>query len=152
MGIFVLGCYSLWEAFRFNQSLKKEKSKVVDGEEHIIIALNLSAPVLWGFFSPTIYLPQDLEEGEKTYIIAHEKYHCKRKDYLVKPIIYMITIVYWFHPLVWLAYHLCCEDMEMSCDESVLEKAGSNFEICSKAKWFFITSVDLWRTVTSFQN
>ena len=126
LGIFVLGCYSLWEAFRFNQSLKKEKSKVVDGEEHIIIALNLSAPVLWGFFSPTIYLPQDLEEGEKTYIIAHEKYHCKRKDYLVKPIIYMITIVYWFHPLVWLAYHLCCEDMEMSCDESVLEKAGSN--------------------------
>ena len=126
LGIFVLGCYSLWETFRFNQSLKKEKSTLAEGEEHIRIAPNLSSPVLWGFFSPTIYLPQDLEEGEKIYIIAHEKYHRKRKDYLVKPIIYIITMVYWFHPLVWLAYHLCCEDMEMSCDEAVLEKAGSN--------------------------
>ena len=126
LGIFLLGCYSLWETLRFNQSLKKEKSTVAEGEEHIIIVPNLSSPVLWGFFSPIVYLPQDLEEGEKTYIIAHENYHRKRKDYLVKPIIYMITIVYWFHPLVWLAYHLCCEDMEMSCDEAVLEKTGSN--------------------------
>ena len=44
LGIFLLGCYSLWKTFRFNQSLKKEKSKVVDGEEHIRIAPNLSSP------------------------------------------------------------------------------------------------------------
>lgn len=126
LGMILFGCYSLGATIRLNRNIKNGQAVWVDAKERIKSLQNLSSPVLWGVFSPTIYLPKDLEDAEKTYIIAHEKYHRKRRDYLVKPILYIITIVYWFHPLVWLAYHLCCEDMEMSCDEAVLEKAETN--------------------------
>lgn len=125
-GIVLLGFKSIWSAIRLNGRIRKGNSKVLDSKERIIVLQELTSPILWGLISPIIYLPMDLEEAEKTYIIEHEKCHRKRKDYLVKPLLYVITVIYWFHPLVWLAYHLCCEDMEMSCDEMVLEKSGNN--------------------------
>ena len=126
LGIVLLGFQSIWSVIRLNGRIRKGNLKVLDTEDRIVILQDLASPILWGFLSPTIYLPMDLEEAERTYIIEHEKCHRKRKDYLVKPLLYVITVIYWFHPLVWLAYHLCCEDMEMSCDEVVLEKSGKN--------------------------
>ena len=38
---------------------------------------------------------------------------------------FMITLVYWFHPLVWISYFCMVRDMEMSCDEYVLAKMGT---------------------------
>jgi len=32
--------------------------------------------------------------------------------------------VYWFHPLIWLAYILLCKDIELACDEKVLKSIG----------------------------
>ena len=37
----------------------------------------------------------------------------------------VLLAVYWFHPLVWLSWVILCRDMEMSCDEKVLELLGS---------------------------
>ena len=37
----------------------------------------------------------------------------------------LILAVYWFHPLVWIAFRCMSADMEMSCDEMVLERLGS---------------------------
>lgn len=125
-GIVLLGFKSIWSVIRLDGRIRKGNSKVLDSKERIIVLQELTSPILWGLISPIIYLPMDLEEAERTYIIEHEKCHRKRKDYLVKPLLYVITVIYWFHPLVWLAYHLCCEDMEMSCDEMVLEKSGKN--------------------------
>ena len=126
LGMVLLGVKSIYAAFQLNRKIRKSHSKILEDKERIVVLQDLASPILWGMISPTIYLPKDLEEEERIYIIEHEKCHCKRKDYLVKPVLYVITVIYWFHPLVWMAYHLCCEDMEMSCDEMVLEKAGKN--------------------------
>ena len=126
LGIVLLGMKSVFAIFQLNRKIRKGHSQVLDVKERIAVLQDLASPILWGFLSPVIYLPKDLEEEERVYIIEHEKCHRKRKDYLVKPVLYAITVIYWFHPLVWMAYHLCCEDMEMSCDEMVLEKAGKN--------------------------
>ena len=79
-----------------------------------------------GSFKPYICIPSDIEEDKHEYVIAHESYHIKRKDYLVKTVYFIITVVHWFNPLVWLAYFLMERDMEMSCDEAVLYKLGMN--------------------------
>ncbi|MDE6619044.1 MAG: M56 family metallopeptidase, partial [Lachnospiraceae bacterium] len=81
---------------------------------------NIRSPFVTGMFSPKIYLPFRLSEIEQQCILAHERYHIRRKDYLVKSFAYLLLIVYWFHPLVWAAYRLMCIDMEMSCDEKVV--------------------------------
>lgn len=73
-----------------------------------------------GLFRPIVYLPAGMTQEEKSYIIEHELYHRRRRDYLLKPAAFCVTAVHWFNPLAWLAYLLFVQDMEVSCDESVL--------------------------------
>ncbi|MDO5147638.1 MAG: M56 family metallopeptidase, partial [Eubacteriales bacterium] len=81
---------------------------------------NIPTPFVFGWVRPRIYIPFRLSEKEQSYIIAHEQYHIKRKDYAIKVFTFFICSIYWFHPMVWLAYILMNRDMEMSCDEYVL--------------------------------
>ncbi len=78
-----------------------------------------------GYLRPKIYLPSFLREEEREYILLHERIHLRRRDYLIKPAAFAITLLHWFNPLVWLAYHLLSEDMERACDEAVLRRMGS---------------------------
>lgn len=63
-------------------------------------------------------------------MIAHEQAHLKRHDHWVKPFAFLLLSVYWFHPLLWLAWFLLCRDIELACDERVIrdmsreERAG----------------------------
>ena len=57
-------------------------------------------------------------------MLCHESAHIQRRDYLVKPLGFLLLAIHWFNPLVWLAFHLMSRDMEMSCDEKVLSQLG----------------------------
>ena len=85
----------------------------------------LPSPFAMGIFHPVIYLPFGLEASRREMILLHEQYHIRRRDHLVKLFASILMAVYWFHPLVWLSWVLLCRDMEMSCDEKVLELLGS---------------------------
>jgi len=85
----------------------------------------LPSPFAMGIFHPMIYLPFGLEASRREMILLHEQYHIRRRDHLVKLFASILMAVYWFHPLVWLSWVLLCRDMEMSCDEKVLELLGS---------------------------
>lgn len=89
-------------------------------KENIFQSEKVGSPFVFGFFKPRIYLPYSLEEENLTYVIAHEKMHIKNRDHLLKPIAFIILSVYWFNPLVWLAYYLFCKDLELACDEWVI--------------------------------
>lgn len=80
----------------------------------------IRSPFVLGMLAPRIYLPFRLSEAEQWCILAHERYHIRRRDYLVKSFAYLLRVVYWFQPLAWVAYRLMCVDMEMSCDEKVI--------------------------------
>lgn len=82
-------------------------------------------PLVMGYLHPHIYLPSFLREEEREYILLHEQIHLRRRDYLIKPAVFVITLLHWFNPLAWLAYHLFSEDMERACDEAVLRRMGS---------------------------
>ena len=69
---------------------------------------------------PRIYLPADTDQAQLPYILAHEQAHLKRLDHWWKPLAYLLLSVYWFHPLIWVAYHLFCRDLELACDEKVI--------------------------------
>ncbi|MCD8378996.1 MAG: M56 family metallopeptidase [Lachnospiraceae bacterium] len=97
-----------------------------EGEERIYIVRNLPSPCLWGLFRPVICLPEGLKETERDYILCHERCHKKRGDHIVKWVLFLITAMHWFNPLVWLAYSFCCKDIEIACDEAVLRQAGED--------------------------
>ena len=78
------------------------------------------SPFVLGFFRPVIYLPYSVSGGDLEYVLAHEQAHIRRGDHWWKPIGFLILAVYWFNPLMWLAYILLCRDIELACDEKVV--------------------------------
>lgn len=82
---------------------------------------DIDSPFILGIFSPRIYLPSDLEEPARSHVIAHEAAHLKRHDHWWKAIGFALLTVYWFNPLVWVAYILLCRDIELACDEKVIQ-------------------------------
>lgn len=96
--------------------------------ENVYEVQNLQTPFVLGFFRPKIYLPTGLSGRERAYILAHERTHIRRRDYLIKPLAFFVLCIHWFNPLVWLAFFLLGKDMEMSCDERVLKDFGSGIK------------------------
>lgn len=89
---------------------------------------DLPSPFVLGLWKPQIYVPFHMSKEEYEYIVAHEHYHIKRKDTIIKPLAFMLLAVYWINPLVWLAYVCMVRDMEMSCDEAVLSIFGNEIK------------------------
>lgn len=85
----------------------------------------IDTPFVMGILSPKIYLPSDVPTNERKYIIAHERHHISRFDHIIKLLAYSALCIHWFNPLVWAAFILAGKDMEMSCDEAVIRKMGS---------------------------
>lgn len=100
--------------------LRRRMSTAVVLEGNVWQSDRVQSPFILGLFRPKIYLPFGLTDGQRRYVLAHERYHIKRLDHMVRPLSYLILAVHWFNPFVWLAYYLMARDMEMSCDEKVL--------------------------------
>lgn len=106
--------------------VKKKVATAVLLQENVFECEGIHSPFVFGILNPKIYIPFHLQEEEQKYILGHEEYHIQRKDHLVKAAAYLMAVVYWFHPLVWLSYYFMCQDMEMSCDEKVIKRLGND--------------------------
>ena len=104
--------------------LKWKMRRAAHVEANMYEAANIKSPFAFGVLKPRIYLPVGLGEREKSYILLHEQTHIRRCDHIVKFAAYCVLCVHWFNPLVWLAFRLMGMDMEMSCDERVLQEIG----------------------------
>ena len=90
------------------------------GIDNVFICNRIDTAFIFGIINPRIYLPERLDRTQSENIVAHELVHIKRKDYLWKLIGFILLMVYWFNPLMWLAYVLFCRDIEFACDEQVI--------------------------------
>lgn len=86
----------------------------------------IDAPFVIGIFRPRILLPYTVEKNDIPYILAHEKAHLARHDHWRKAIGFMVLAVFWFQPLLWIAFFLLCRDIEFACDERVIRSLGSD--------------------------
>ncbi len=96
------------------------------GHENVCLADHIGSPFVLGFLRPRIYLPSSMEASAVRPVVEHEQAHIARKDYLFKPLAYLVTSIYWFHPMLWLAYHYWIADMEMACDEAAVLRLGED--------------------------
>ena len=93
--------------------------------ENIKQSESVASPFVLGLFRPVIYLPYSVADEDITYVIAHEKAHIRRKDHWWKPVGFVLLAIYWFNPLLWVAYVLLCRDIEAACDEKVIREMGT---------------------------
>lgn len=87
---------------------------------------NVSSPFVLGIIRPTIFIPYSLNDSDLKYVLFHERAHVKRRDYIWKPLGFLILSVYWFNPIIWLAYIILCKDIELACDERVINRLDSD--------------------------
>ena len=74
-----------------------------------------------GFIKPRIYIPMGMNRQARKHILAHERTHLDKGDHWIKMIGFLALTLHWFNPLVWIAYILLCKDIEMACDERVVQ-------------------------------
>lgn len=78
---------------------------------------HIETPFLLGWVHPKIYLPSDIAGEDVPYVAAHEKSHMRHGDHWWKPLGFVLLAVYWFNPMIWVAYLLFSRDLEYACDE-----------------------------------
>ena len=100
--------------------MQKRTAMAVRLRDNIFQSEYAGAPFVLGFIRPRIYIPFHMREQELQYVLAHEQAHIRCRDYWWKPLGFLLLAVYWFHPLLWLAYILFCWDIELACDEKVI--------------------------------
>ncbi len=105
--------------------IRKKTNEAILLKENIYIGDRIATPFIIGVIKPKIYLPSGMNEADTAYVIAHEKAHIKRRDHLWKPLGFLLLTVYWFNPVLWLAYVLLCRDIELACDEKVISNMGT---------------------------
>lgn len=100
--------------------LRKKVSEAIPTSDMIFICDSIDTSFLFGLIVPRIYLPSSIDEEEAGYVIMHETAHLRRRDYVWKGLGFILLSVYWFNPLVWLAYIMFEKDIELACDEKVI--------------------------------
>lgn len=100
-------------------SLRKKVNVSINLKDNLWLCDGVDSPFILGVLCPRIYLPPDIDEEHLFYIIAHENAHLKRRDHWWKPLGFVLLMINWFNPLMWVAYLLLCRDIELACDERV---------------------------------
>ena len=100
--------------------LRRRVSVSLCVRENIYLCDAISSPFILGVVKPRIYLPSGLDEVQRQNVLSHERAHLARRDHWWKPLGFALLAVYWFNPVLWLAYTLLCRDIELACDERVI--------------------------------
>lgn len=113
-------------------------------EDNIYQSAQVRSPFILGFLHPHIYIPFGMEETTLKLVLAHERFHLRRKDHWIKLAAYLLLTLHWFNPLCWVAFLLMGRDMEMSCDEHVLAKQQHSCKPYCNALLSFATGGQHW--------
>jgi TonB family protein len=84
---------------------------------------SIHTPMTWGAIRPVILLPAYVEDWpaeQRDVVIQHERAHIERRDWLWQGFAQVMTAVFWFHPLVWLALAEIRKEAEHAADDATL--------------------------------
>lgn len=117
LGMLSMCLYALLTYLR----LRKLVSTAVVMRDNIFQSEAVDSPFVLGVVRPRIYIPFRIEGRNLVHVVMHEQVHILRRDHWWKPLGFVLLSVYWFHPLMWLAYILLCRDIELACDERAIK-------------------------------
>jgi HlyD family secretion protein len=96
----------------------------------LFVSAEVAVPVQIGWLRPAILLPPRVaassDEGTSKAVLVHELGHVHRGDYAWNLLLRMLSIIYWPHPLLWLAGRRVAQLREQACDELCIHWLGGN--------------------------
>lgn len=101
-----------------------EQELHIKGAIHPVLYPKAASPLVIGFWEPILVLPDETYSAQQLFfILKHELTHCKRKDIYVKLLLMTANAIHWFNPIIWIMRKEAAIDMELSCDEKVVQGA-----------------------------
>lgn len=91
----------------------------------------ISAPLTYGILKPVILVPKKMpwqDSNAVDCILQHELTHIRRLDALVKLLLIAVLCIHWFNPFVWMMVVIANQDLELSCDEAVIQRMGEKIK------------------------
>ncbi|MBQ3105501.1 MAG: M56 family metallopeptidase [Lachnospiraceae bacterium] len=122
---------------RFYLYLKRNRIRKGVWKKRLIVyeLRNLRSPCLFGIFAPAIYLNEinSQEKRRERLILNHEYTHYRHGDHIWSVVRCLCIILYWYHPLVWIAAAISRRDQELACDAGTLKRIGEKNRIPYKS-------------------
>lgn len=115
-----MGLFLVYGAVSYGR-LRKRVAASIELGNGVYLCDYIDSPFILGMVKPKIYLPSEMDPRDAAHVLAHERAHLKRKDHWWKPLGFGLLALYWFNPVMWLAYILLCRDIELACDEHVVK-------------------------------
>ena len=116
IGVGIMLLYALIAYLR----LKIRVAPSIRLQDNVYLCDTIDTPFIFGILRPRIYLPSGMEKKHIPHVLAHEWAHLHRRDHFFKPLGFLLLSIYWFNPLLWVAYICLCRDIESACDEKVI--------------------------------
>lgn len=87
----------------------------------VLISKGISSPLMTGFSKSLLFLPNECySDTDLNFILRHELTHYKRRDLWYKLFLVIVNAVHWFNPFVYLLFREASADLELSCDDKVI--------------------------------
>ena len=89
----------------------------------VLLHQSLAGPMTCGVLRPAVVLPRDAEswaEEDLRRALVHELAHVRRCDWASQVLARIAAALYWFHPIVWVAWRQLSLEAERACDDAVL--------------------------------
>lgn len=90
----------------------------------LFLSAAVTGPITWGWFRPVIVFPTSSVRwpcGLNRAALAHERAHIARRDWAVHMAVWAVSVLFWFHPLVWMARRKLSQEAEHAADDAVLD-------------------------------
>jgi beta-lactamase regulating signal transducer with metallopeptidase domain len=85
----------------------------------------------WGIVRPEVLFPAGASEWPEDRIrivLSHELAHIRRGDWPIQMVAGILRSVYWFNPLIWIAYRRLRQESEQACDDAVIANGMTGLE------------------------
>ena len=113
------GCIRRW-----TEELKRELH--IRRKISVMKSPEAASPMIIGLFRPVLILPEEIYGVEELFfILKHELVHLRHNDLFFKLLFVTANAIHWFNPCIWLLQKEAVVDMELYCDESVIQ--GANY-------------------------
>jgi len=101
----------------------------LDMEEapRLVVSNDVRVPFACGFSHPTIVLPTEAmswTDERRRVVLLHELAHIQRRDMFGHLLSRLACVMYWFHPLVWMAARHLRAESERACDDLAIRSGA----------------------------
>jgi beta-lactamase regulating signal transducer with metallopeptidase domain len=100
----------------------------------LLVSAAVRVPATWGVRRPVVALPDAATHWSAErlrLVLLHELLHVRRRDVMVEILLEAVTVVFWFHPAVWLAAGRVRLERERTCDEAVIDTGARASDYCA---------------------